>query len=312
MKSATAGSCSFYALGTTAVLIVADDQALPVARALLEQELAQVDEACSRFRPDSELVRANAHPGEPFAISELFADAVHVALTAAEATDGLVDPTLGAEIRAAGYDRTFSLVCARDGWAFQPIERRTDRRRSVELDRERRTLRLPRGVELDLGATTKAWAADRAAQAITTATGSGVLVSLGGDIAIGGAPPDGGWPVLLADDHAAPLDGAGPVVSLLDGGLATSGTSVRRWSTDAGEAHHILDPRTGRPAVTPWRTVSVAARTCVDANVAATAAIVLGESALDWLDARALPARLVRTDGVVERSGGWPAEAQAA
>lgn len=310
--SDTTSSCSFRALGTTAVLVTADEQALRTGRELLEHELAAVDLACSRFRNDSELVRANGRPGEMLEVSPLFAEAIQVALAAAVATDGLVDPTLGAELRAAGYDRTFSLVRARDGWSFRTLERQSTRWRSVEFDRERRILRLPRGVELDLGATAKAWAADRAAKSIATATGAAVLVALGGDLALGGTPPDGGWPVLVADDHAASLDAPGPVVSLREGGLATSGTFARRWQTDAGEAHHILDPRTGRPATTPWRTVSVAAASCVDANVAATAAVVLGEAALIWLGARALPARLVRIDGTIVAVGGWPAEAEAA
>lgn len=303
---------SFCALGTTAVVATEDEGALAAARALLERELADVDAACSRFRHDSELSRANARSGQAVGISALLAEAVEVALAAAATTGGLVDPTMGAELRAAGYDRTFSLVRARDGWALQPRRPPGDRWRSVGLDRERRTLRVPSGVELDLGATAKAWAADRAARTIAAATGSGVLVALGGDIAIEGTPPAGGWPVLVADDHAGALDGPGPVVSLLGGGLATSGTCVRRWRTDAGEAHHILDPRTGSPAASPWRTVSVAAASCVDANVAATAAVVLGETATGWLAARALPARLVRANGTVVGVSGWPAEAQAA
>ena len=93
------------------------------------------------------------------------------------------------------------------------------------------------------------------------------------------------------------------------GGLATSGTTVRRWRAGAVELHHIVDPRTGRPAVTPWRTVTVAARTCVDANVASTAAIVLGEEALGWLEARSVAARLVGGSGEVVRLGAWPEDA---
>jgi thiamine biosynthesis lipoprotein len=178
----------------------------------------------------------------------------------------------------------------------------------VELDDDERLLLVPDGVELDLGATAKAWAADRAAHRIAAAAGTGVLVSLGGDVAVAGAAPNGGWPVRIADDHAAPLESPGPVVAISSGGLATSSTVVRRWPTDEGEAHHILDPRTGRPAVTPWRAVSVAAASCVDANVASTTAIVLGEPALEWLAARELPARVVRRDGSVATVGGWPEE----
>jgi thiamine biosynthesis lipoprotein len=136
-----------------------------------------------------------------------------------------------------------------------------------------------------------------------------VLVSLGGDIAVAGEPPERGWPVRIADDHAAPLAGPGPVVAIAEGGLASSGTHVRRWTTAGGELHHIIDPRTSRPAVTPWQTVSVAADSCVRANAASTAAIVLGDDAPEWLAERRLPARLAAGDGVVATISGWPAEA---
>lgn len=305
-------AASFAALGSTAVVAVTQPELLAEARAMLSADLVALDRACSRFRPDSELTGVNAHAGEWIPVSELFALALRVALDAARMSDGLVDPALGAELRAAGYDRTFALVRERDSWRFVPSHRRGLSWRDVELDDEGRLLRVPPGLELDLGATAKAWAADRAVSRIAGAVGAGALVCLGGDVAVGGTPPDGGWPVLLAEDHAAPLTGPGPVVAIREGGLATSGTAVRRWRTDYGEAHHILDPRSGRPAVTPWNHVSVAAATCADANVASTAAIVLGEAALDWLAARRLPARAVRHDGSVAVVGAWPEEARAA
>src|SRR5204862_2330980 len=109
--------------------------------------------------------------------------------------------------------------------------------RTIQLDEQQRAVRLPNGVELDLGCSAKAMTADRAARSITAATGSGVLVSLGGDVAVGGKPPERGWPIRIADDHAAPLETRGPVVMISAGGLATSSTTVRRWSTAAGDLH---------------------------------------------------------------------------
>jgi thiamine biosynthesis lipoprotein len=303
---------SFPALGTTAVVAVTDAAALADARSLLARELAALDRACSRFRPDSELSRANARAGRAVEVGPLLAEAVAAALDAARLTGGLVDPTLGSELRRAGYDRPFELVRARAGWRLEPGARRRSPWREVELDRERGLLRVPRGSELDLGATAKAFAADRAAALIARRSGAGVLVSLGGDIAVAGDAPSGGWCVQIADDHAAPLDRAGHRVAIRSGGLATSSTTVRRWRTSRGEAHHLLDPATGAPAVTPWRTVSVAAVACLDANVASTAAVVLGSGAAAWLRARLLPARLVDRDGGVVRVGGWPAEPEAA
>jgi thiamine biosynthesis lipoprotein len=165
---------------------------------------------------------------------------------------------------------------------------------------------VPGGYTIDLGATAKAWCADRAARAAAAATGAGVLVGLGGDLSIDGPAPVDGWPVQLAADHAALLDPAAPSVALAGGGLATSGTAVRRWTRGARQLHHILDPRTGLPAESCWRTASVAAATCADANIASTAAIILGPSAPAWLAARGLPARLVGEDGHVEHVGAWP------
>ena len=299
-------SASFPALGTTVLVAVAEPRTLGRARRVLEEELASVDAACSRFRSDSELALLNRSAGSAVRVSGRLFEAVRTAIDASALTDGLVDPTVGATLRLAGYDRTFAEIRLRDGRLVRPSFAPVAGWASVVLDPRRRTVRVPRGVELDLGATAKAQAADAAAQAAAEATGSAVLVSLGGDVAVAGDPPENGWPVRIADDHAAPLDGPGPVVSIVAGGLASSGTRVRRWATAGGELHHIIDPRTARPAVTPWRTVSVAAACCVEANAASTAAIVLGGSALGWLERRRLPARLAAEDGAVATVNGWP------
>jgi thiamine biosynthesis lipoprotein len=308
----SSGTVGFEALGTTAVVSVTDAAALSEAHNLLVEELAAIDRACSRFRDDSELVRANASAGTPVRIGPLLAGALRVALNAAKESNGLVDPTLGAHVRAAGYDRTFSLVRKRHTWQLGAVPARRASWLDVALDDVERTVLIPVGVELDLGATAKAWAADRAATRIAEATGCGTLVSLGGDVAVAGSTPSGGWSIRIADDHAADLDALGPVVAITTGGLATSGVAVRRWVTNRGEAHHLIDPRTGRPAITPWRTLSVAATSCVAANTASTAAIVLGEDAPVWLVQRGLPARAVRADGSVLTVCGWPAAAEAA
>jgi thiamine biosynthesis lipoprotein len=296
------------ALGTKVVLVVSRPAALGRASRILARELDEIDRACSRFRADSELTRLNAAAGRPVEVGSLLYEAIEHSVAAAKATGGLVDPTIGRTLRLSGYDRTFALVRARDG-SLRPTFAKTPGWRTIGLDPERRTVRLAPGTELDLGATAKALAADRAARAIAAATGSAVLVSLGGDVAVRGKAPAGGWSIRIAEDNAAPLDADGPVVAVASGGLATSGTTVRRWATAAGELHHIVDPRTGRPAPAHWRTVTVAASSCVGANTASTAAVVLGESAIEWLAALRLPARLVRYDGAVTCTGDWPGEA---
>ena len=184
----------------------------------------------------------------------------------------------------------------------------------MALDRAARMVRVPRDVELDLGSTGKGLAADLGAAAALAVAGpgAGVLVSLGGDIATAGRAPEGGWRILAAEDSAASPEGDGEVVTIARGAVATSSTTVRRWrGADGTTVHHIVDPRTGLPADTPWRTATVVADTCEAANAASTAAIVLGHAAPAWLEAAGLPARLVGVDGVVHRLAGWPEPAVA-
>jgi len=300
---------TWHALGTAVHLLVVDGSDADAARRAVASLLDEVDAACSRFR-DSELTRLNARPGEDVRVGPLLARAIATALDAALATGGAVDPTVGAALRAIGYDDDFARI-APDG---APITIRLEPIpgwRAVRFDRSTRTVRLRAGVELDLGSTGKALAADLAAEAAQRATGGGgVLVSLGGDIATAGAAPAGGWRVLAADRSDASPDGNGEVIALQAGALATSSTTVRRWARAGVTLHHLVDPATGQPAASPWRTVSVAAPTCVEANTAATAAIVKGWDGLRWLAGRGLPARLVSNTGDILRVAGWPAPSE--
>jgi thiamine biosynthesis lipoprotein len=298
----------FPALGTTATLAVTDRGATPQALAILRDELDLIDAACSRFRDDSELTRLNqGSGGRPVAVSALLFDAIEQALRAARLTDGRVDPTVGAALELAGYDRDFALIPP-DGPPLTYLARPVPGWRSVILDGPTSTVRLRSGVRLDLGATAKALCADRAAAAIAAATGSGVVVGLGGDIAVAGPGPDGGWPVRVSADHASPLDGPGPVVAIRDGGLATSSTTVRTWRRGGRTMHHLLDPATSAPVQRHWLVVSVAAGSCLDANIASCAAVVMGPGAPAWLETLGLPARLVGADGSATTVAGWPEE----
>jgi len=298
---------AFRALGTTAVLVVTDPAAMPLALDTLRDVIDDVDATCSRFREDSELTAVNRAGGRAVAISATLRENIETALWAARATDGLVDPTVGDAVRLLGYDRDFAAV-PRSGAAVPMTFTRVPGWRAVELRTGEGTVVMPRGVQLDLGATAKAWCADRAARLVAGVTGVGALVSLGGDVAVAGTAPPGGWVIKIADRHDASPSEPGPEVTIVGGGLATSGTAARRWWRGGAVVHHIVDPSTGRSAESCWRTATVAAATCVDANVAATAAIVLGAAAPEWLAARHLAARLVRDDGMVETIGGWPAE----
>ena len=298
-------SARLSALGTTAELIVTDHTALDRALAVLLQELGAIDLACSRFRPDSEVVRLGAAGGRWVEASPLLREALHTGVRAAASTNGDVDPTVGPALAALGWDRDFAIVVRRtDPVEIEMLAAAGWRR--IEIDDERGRVRVPAGTVVDLGATAKALAADRAASAAHDATGAGILVNLGGDIAVAGAGPGEGWPVRVTDDHRAPLSASGETVAIHAGGLATSSTTVRRWRTARGEVHHIVDPRSGAPVAEVWRTVSVCAASCVEANTASTAAIVRGAFAPAWLRSLGLPARLVGADGRVVRVGGWP------
>jgi FAD:protein FMN transferase len=306
------GSATWQALGTTVVLRLTDPTAVGAARAEVEAELEAIDRACSRFRADSELSRVNAGAGRLVAVSPLLMGALQVALRAAELTGGDVDPTVGECLVLAGYDRDWRLLSGhceetppavtarvRAGW------------RTIVLDRAACSVCIPAGVRLDLGATAKAWAADRSARAAAAASECGVLVSLGGDIATAGAAPEGGWQIRVTDDHRSDLSAPGQTVAIRSGGLATSSTAVRRWRRGGQTMHHIIDPATGAPVEGAWRTVSVAAADCTEANIASTGALVRGGAALGWLRGLGLPARLTDTDGRVATVGDWPSEASA-
>jgi thiamine biosynthesis lipoprotein len=297
---------AFAALGTSGAVLVTDRASLADARAIVEGELGAIDLACSRFRADSELSRLNRAGGRSTLVSPVFAEAIAVALRAAELTAGDVDPTVGSALRAIGYDRDFAELRSGSARGLRVRARAAAGWRAVRFDPRARLVQLPAGVELDLGATAKALAADRAARAAQARVGGGVLVNLGGDLSIIGPAPAAGWAVHVTDDHAAYPSGPGEDVSLTAGGLATSSTAVRRWTTASGPRHHVVDPARGDSAPAVWRTVSVAAASCVDANIAATAAIVRGETAPAWLAERRLPSRLVRPAGEVLRLAGWP------
>jgi thiamine biosynthesis lipoprotein len=298
----------FSALGTTAAVAVAvgDPEMLAAARAAVDAEIVACDQACSRFRDDSDLNRLNAAGGHMIEVSSRLLDELTAALRAAQLTDGAVDPTVGKALISLGYDRDFSLLATGSDPPRTVAFAAVPGWRCLHVDHRHGRARVAAGVVVDLGATAKARCADLAATAGAAATGCGVLVSLGGDVAIAGTAPPGGWKVRVADAASSTATDSGETVEILTGGLATSGVTVRTWRRGGADLHHVIDPRTGAPATVVWRTVTVAAATCTDANIASTAAIVLGRDAPTWLEALGLPARLVGADGTVVRVAGWP------
>jgi FAD:protein FMN transferase len=293
------------ALGTSGRVAVWPLECLGRALIAVDTVVDELDRQASRFRGDSELSWINQAGGGLFLLSDGLAQAIGVALAAARWTGGLADPTVGSALVSLGYDGDFATIDS-DRLDPAPPASPAPGWQSVQLTDV--MLRLPAGVQLDLGATAKGLGSDRAARAAMSATGraGGVLVGLGGDIAVAGIAPLGGWPITAADDSCPASWPTGQLVRLPAGAIATSSITCRTWRRAGRTLHHILDPRTGLPADGPWRMASVAAATCADANAAATAAIVAGDRAEEWLTGTGLPARLVGRDGCVRCVGGWP------
>ncbi len=300
-RSAAAPTYQRWSLwGTYAFLAVDDPALLPRARAIADGILDAVEGEVSRFRPGSDLSRANARAGSWTAAGPLLVAATRAALWAAESTDGLVDPCLGRALVSLGYDADLATVRRRTTWGTPSAVPRLGAWRELEVRED--AVRVPAGTALDLGATGKAWAADLVATTVAASLGGTAVVSLGGDVSVQGARAT--WPVQVSETPT----GEGPVV-WVDGGLATSSTLVRRWRGPSGSVvHHVVDPRTGCPAAEVHRTVTCGGADALAANTASTAALVLGTAAPDWLASRGVSARLVDAHGTVRTVGHWPEE----
>lgn len=268
----------FRAMGCDVVVQGADRSSLGA----IVELFAERERVFSRFRSDSELSRVNAASEETVLVSETFAQGVRDALLAASVTDGLVVPTLSDALIGAGYDRDLADVVRRPGprRPARPTPTGAVRLRGGVLTRAS-------GVHLDLNGVVKSRAVDDAT-ALLTARG---FVSAGGDIAVT-------TPTVIA------LPGGGNV-TVVGGGIATSGTLTRRWSRDGEVGHHLIDPLTGGPSRVGWVAVTVAAGSCLAADVAAKAAFLLGDAGIDWLDDHALPGRFVDESGRVVTSRLW-------
>lgn len=307
MCASRSTTSTLEALGTYVFISTRSAGDLPRAELAATEILKDVNETCSRFRDDSDLSRVNSHPGRWVEVDPLLVAAVAAACEAAAGTDGLVNPLLGRPLVQLGYDRDFQLLTpceespvdlAFPGPDGPPDVASWER---IRLDPEGALL-IPTGTALDLGATAKAWAADLVATAFTANLNEPALVSLGGDIRI--SAQDGmPWQIAISEDPAKAPD---VHIGLDGGGLATSSTLVRHWRRGGVRRHHLIDPRTGLSATEVWRTVTATGPSCMAANTASTAAIVLGAAAPDWLADRGVSARLVSLTGDVCHVGAWP------
>ena len=264
---------SFRSMGCEVVVAGAKAAAFARIVALFEER----DAIFSRFRPDSELRRVNAAAGDLVRASPEFLRAVRAALAAARTTSGLVEPTLGAAVEAAGYGADLRALPP-DG----PLAPAPPRASWRSVHAGERLLARPRGTVLDLNGVVKAMAVDDAAALLD---GPG-FVSAGGDVAVRGESLLVGLP-------------GGDAVQLQEGGLATSGTGTRSWRRGGEPQHHLIDPETRRPSRSPWTSVSAVGRDCLAADVAAKAGFLLGHDGPAWLDERGVAARFVAGETIL-------------
>lgn len=307
---------SFWAMGCRMKAMV--DSESPHAAAALQEVprwFAAWERRLSRFREDSELSRLNRSAGRPVPVSPTLWEVLRAALLAAQISEGLVVPTVLPALEAAGYGR--SLKWMLDEVPAGPAGAWTaglHAWQQIRLDPQQRTVRLPEGAGLDLGGIAKGWAADRVVRWLEPY--GPALMDAGGDIAVSGPMRDGRpWPIGVADPRRTsqavfddpPLIG---VIRIARGGVATSGRDIRRWRQGGEERHHLIDPRTGRPARTDILTVTVVAPTAYEAEIAAKVVFLLGSrDGLAWLERRpGMAGLIVREDGEILCSSRWVME----
>ncbi|MEP6976434.1 MAG: FAD:protein FMN transferase [Thermoleophilia bacterium] len=288
----------FVAMGTEIAVLAPLERIGPAEKAV-RALFGEWESVLSRFRPESELSRLNERAGRPTAVSSLIYDVVATALAAARATRGAFDPTLLHDLVRLGYDRTFAELPA-DASPSRRLPFLGGRWHGIRLDSERRQIALPPGAALDVGGIAKGMAVDAALDRLEHELGIGTaLVDAGGDLAVRGLPPgERAW-------HIA-IEGSTQPIALRHGALATSGSSRRSWLQDGMRRHHLIDPRTGEPAASGLRSVTVAAATCRQAEAAATAAFVLGAVEGAALLERYDLAGLFVGSRCVEAVGRWP------
>ncbi len=293
---------SFQALGTDVSVAVIRPADLAESLGHVQAVMDRVDRSLSRFRRDSELCVLETRTGAPCAVSPLFWEACMLAGSAFEATHGWFDVTVRDAVEAAGYDRSIELI-ERDGPGPDRDVALGSRWSSIQFDSAAHTILLPPGVGLDFGGIGKGLAVDLAIRTMPKSV-AGVCVNAGGDIAVTGRPPDGGWAIgiaadTVADEHAQ--------VALHAGALATSGLGRRQWARNGQLLHHLINPHSRRPGVSSWRSVTVAAATCTAAEVAAKVAWLMGDEGPAWIEQLGLTGCFLGMDGSVQYLQGWPA-----
>jgi thiamine biosynthesis lipoprotein len=303
---------SFHGFGTSIGIWTTEPALLSRLGPWLKTWVERVEAACSRFSPASDLSRANDAAGRPVRVSIELLSAFQAAASMADVTEGLYDPAVGIAVIEAGYDRTFEAVAAEGPGPRGPGQLGGGWRR-VEVDEEASTIMVPEGYRLDLGGSAKGWAVDVALEGLRSSLladypDAGVCISAGGDIAVAGVSPAGGWPVIVSERLDRSIASSEGYIKLARGAIATSGATARSWSDGRVPGHHIIDPRTGVPGTSRWALVSIFADSCLVADTIATAVWLLDGDAPERLESWGLGARLVDRDGretLVGDLGSW-------
>ena len=287
----------FKAMGTTISLFLPQDAGQTHDQAVMDL-FATWEATLTRFHAESELSRLNQHAGAFTIVSPLLFAVVSAALAAAHATDGIYDPTLLPQLRQAGYDRSFDQIAHQQPSMNNPTSP-GGAWRTMRLDAAAHSIFLPTDAQIDLGGIAKGMAVDAAMGLLQARDVDAALLNAGGDLGAIGLPPTlDHWPVAVPD---------GSVISLRSGAMATSGKTRRHWWQGDLARHHLIDPRTGTSAQSALQTVTVVADQCMQAEVAAKVAFILGiDAALAFLVEHHLEGVLWLDDLTTVMTDGWP------
>jgi thiamine biosynthesis lipoprotein len=304
-------------------VVVGPSELLSVAR----EHIDDLERAWSRFLPDSDITRLNLADGAPLRVQPSTVRLVGAMIDGWRATAGAFDPTLLVPLVALGYSQSWCAAAGSTSLATDTSWR--GRPDLIGVDVQKCIVQLPPGTALDAGGIGKGLAADMVADVIMSRGARGVLIDIGGDIAVRGeAPASDGWRIAVGADcgnrrHDA-SDGSArdsqQCIRLLSGGVATSGTEHRAWITPTGTtAHHLIDPHHGAPVVGVARETTVVAGTAAWAEAWTKALVVAGAGGrsavlgrLDELDGLGLAARVRSADGVVDHNRAWDVFAESA
>jgi thiamine biosynthesis lipoprotein len=295
----------FAAMGTTVEVTVVggDASLLTIARG----RVRDLERRWSRFVPTSDVARLNHAAGAPVTVSRETVDLVVRARDGARTSGGRFNPLVLDALEAAGYRQTFARIGRPDVGVASGVP--APDATAIEVDAGARAVTLPRGSRFDPGGIGKGYAADLVAGELRCLGAHGVCVNVGGDLRVAGAPPGPGdaWLIAVRDD---PCDAPVAHVAVADGAVATTSRSRRRWTTaDGAQHHHVIDPATGRSAVTPVVQATVVASEAWRAEVLSKVAFLDRASGIELVESLGATA-LVVTEGGVAAGPGWSAFAR--